>query len=112
MMNESRYKLKGPTQRKGTEGTSRQMWLVVANSSTEAKAGKSSQSSRWVQVGAGPALAGSSAADGERPGEACLSRAVRQQAVPHNSQNSTKPPLHHRLCCRPSHSGSTTNGYV
>src|SRR5580698_5353095 len=114
MMNDSRYKLRGATHKKGTEGTSRQMWLVVANSKTEAKAGNSSHDSRRSQDGAGsssvtfwaPASAAGDAADSAP----ARSRAVFQQAAVHSTANSTKPAVQHKLCCRPSNSGSTTNG--
>jgi hypothetical protein len=47
-MNESRYKLKGATQRNGTTATSWQTKLVVARKATEANAGKAIHAARVV----------------------------------------------------------------
>src|SRR5216683_7738345 len=44
IMKESRYRLRGRTQRKGTTATSWQIWFVVARNMTEAQVARLSQS--------------------------------------------------------------------
>src|SRR6185312_256510 len=51
MMKESRYRLSGRTQRKGTTATSWQIWLVVARNITDAQAASPSQSKRVPMAG-------------------------------------------------------------
>src|SRR3954469_10775662 len=50
-MNESRYRLSGISQRKGTTATSWHIWFVTARSSVEAQAGSATQRRRRPNVG-------------------------------------------------------------
>ena len=115
-MNESRYRLNGTIQSRGTVATFWQTSLVTARNITEASAGRAIQFPRsqaprsQFPRSLGPAaMAGPWAAASVA---AASARAVRTSftQTPQQTANTTKPIDHPAACVLPPHSGSMHSG--
>src|ERR1700737_1760805 len=107
-MNESRYRLRGSTQRNGMAATSWQSWLVVARSITEAQAERPSHKRRrpieGLTSGEAASTDAAAAAEASPEGDNRKTRSAQPAA------KRTKPPAQASACTCSVSFGSTAKG--